>query len=228
MAHPLPVPPQAIIFDLDGTLADTEAAWTRAKTEVAASVGLQIPADVVESYMGQSVISFLRGEMPDRAGEHDALAQEVGRLARVYLPQITRPMPGAVDLVRQLQALGMPMAICSSSGPDLIDNALNRLGIGDAIAIRVSGFVLPRGKPDPMPYLEALRQLSVPPEVALAFEDSPTGVRAAVGAGIATVGLGHHLGAMAPACARRLPDLSHAADLIGLSRAARAVADPPV
>lgn len=224
MLCPIPAPPQAIIFDLDGTLADTEAAWSRAKTEVADSVGLQITADRVDAYMGRSVMDFLRGELPDQAADHVVLAQEVGRLARVYLPQITQPMPGAVDLVRRLQAVGVPMAVCSSSGPDLIDNALDRLGISDAFEIKVSGFVLPRGKPDPMPYREALRQLSCGPAAALAFEDSPTGVRSATGAGIATIGLGEHLGDMAVACAHLIPDLSHAWAVIGLDHADRALA----
>lgn len=226
MPQSIPQPPQALIFDLDGTLADTEAAWSRAKSEVGASVGVQIASDRVDSYMGQSVMSFLRGELPDQAAQHDDLAQDVGRLARAYLPQVTRAMPGAVALVRQVQALGLPMAVCSSSAPDLIDSALERIGLSDAIDIRVSGFALPRGKPDPMPYVETLRLLACPAERALAFEDSPTGVRSATGAGIGTIGLGDQLGEMAAACAICLPDLSHARDLIGSAHRARAMADP--
>ena len=207
MPQPIPILPQAVIFDLDGTLADTEAAWSRAKAEVVASVGTPLSAERVDSYAGQSVADFLRGELPDRSADHEGLGKEVGRLARIYLPQITRPMPGAVELVRRLQAISMPMAVCSSSAPDLIDSALHRIGIEDAIGVRVSGFVLERGKPDPMPYVEALRRLSCAPDVALAFEDSPTGVRSATGAGIATVGLGDQLGDMGAACSALIPDL---------------------
>jgi len=215
----IPNPPAAFIFDLDGTLADTEPAWIRAKSEVAQSEGASVSDPLLDSFTGRRILDFLEHVLPDHAPDcRAALVREVARRARLYLPEVTRPMPGAIAFVRHLQGQGARLAVCSSSADDLIEQALGILGIADAFGPRVSGFGMPRSKPDPAPYLETLRQLNLPAEHVIAFEDSPAGITSATAAGIATIGLGAHAQPMAAHCVAVIPDLGQAYGLVGRAR----------
>lgn len=219
MTNRLPRAPAAFIFDLDGTLADTEPAWIRAKAEVAADQGKPVSNALLDSFTGLRILDFLDAVLPDHTPQaRTDLVREVARRARLYLPEVTRPMPGAVDYVRHLQGQGARLAVCSSSATDLIEQALGILGIADAFGPLVSGFGMPRSKPDPAPYLETLRQLDLPAIQVVAFEDSPAGITSATAAGIATIGLGGHAQPMAASCHTVIADLSHAYDVIGLPR----------
>ncbi len=216
----LPNPPAAFIFDLDGTLADTEPAWIRAKSEVAEMEGAAVSEAVLSSFTGRRILDFLEEVLPSHAPDHRVdLVREVARRARLYLPEITRPMPGAIPFVRHLQGQGVRLAVCSSSATDLIEQALGILGIADAFGPLVSGFGMPRSKPDPAPYLETLRHLDLSADQVIAFEDSPAGITSASAAGIATIGLGTHAKPMASSCVAVIADLSHAYDLIGAVKA---------
>jgi HAD superfamily hydrolase (TIGR01509 family) len=221
MTQPIPHAPAALIFDLDGTLADTEPAWIRAKAEVAADQGAQVSDALLDSFTGYRILDFLEHVLPDHTPDHRVeLVREVARRARLYLPEITRPMPGAINFVRHAQGQGHRMAVCSSSATDLIEQALTKLAIRDPFEVLVSGFDMPRSKPDPAPYLETLRLLGIAADQTVAFEDSPAGITSATAAGIATIGLGPHAAPLADICAAHIADLGHAYDLIGQPRPA--------
>jgi HAD superfamily hydrolase (TIGR01509 family) len=118
--------------------------------------------------------------------ERRRLADEKEALYRRLTPRMT-PMPGLARLIGWAKARGVACALVTN-GPRLnVEHTLKVLGLTDSFDALVLGEDLPRAKPDPLPYLEALRRLGVAAEHAVAFEDSEPGVTAALAAGVFTV-----------------------------------------
>jgi len=122
----------------------------------------------------------------DRIDGLEAVAITGAVIAYVSAAFVADPAPitGAVSTVRALHAAGVPMAVASSSAASFIDAALDAMDLGAAFPVRVSALPLPAGKPDPSVYRLALDQLGLPATLALAVEDSPVGVFAAVNANL--------------------------------------------
>jgi HAD superfamily hydrolase (TIGR01509 family) len=156
----LPQPP--VVFDCDGVLLDTEAAWTRAETTLFARYG--------RSY-GPEEKRLLIG----------------GSLAATGEARGVEPMPGALRMVDELQ--GRPVAVASNSERRLVDLALDGSGLREAFGAVIAGDEVPNPKPAPDIYVEACRRLGVGPEDAVAIEDSPTGAAAARAAGLFVIGI---------------------------------------
>ena len=180
---------RAVIFDLDGTLVESEPIWAEAKRFVANASGIDVPEYVLSAFVGRSVADFVAEVIapPDESVvEQDiinrALARYEGNLAE---------MPGAAALVIQFSDLGYLTAICSSAPEHAIEKCIAFLGIGSRIDAVVSAEQLARGKPDKLPYVETLRRLGLPPENALAVEDAAAGLTSATAAGIKTICVGN-------------------------------------
>jgi HAD superfamily hydrolase (TIGR01509 family) len=182
----------AAIFDLDGTLVLSEPAWEEAKRRVMASLGLQVPQRVYDAFVGRSVGDFLDHVLgPDLStGQRADLADRVSAEADILLPRLRQPVPGAAQSVRRLADAGLRIALCSSAPRRHIHAALEQLGIAALVEVIVSGAELPRGKPDPLPYLETLRLLDLDATAAFAVEDALAGVRSAHAAGLFVIGIG--------------------------------------
>jgi len=176
---------KAAIFDLDGTLVLSEPAWEEAKRRVLARIGVKAAQSTYDAFVGRGLRGFLTEVLgPDLSDTRRAgLANQIGAEADILLPQVSQPVPGAANSVRRLVDAGLRLAVCSSSPRRHIDAALDQLGLTDCISTIVSGAELPRGKPDPLPYLETLRQMDLPPELAFAVEDALPGVLSARGGG---------------------------------------------
>lgn len=190
-----------VIFDLDGTLIDSEPSWARGF-----SIGLCQVLD--ERGHGSHVLHpedmarFRGGRVPDTVG---VLLAELGldsKLDESDTRQIVQavidwvsddvaanPMPisEAVEVAKALHQRGVPLAVASSSALPFIDAALEALGLRDAIPIRVSAIDLPRGKPDPLVYLLTLHEMRLPASKVVAIEDSKVGVESAIRAGLKCV-----------------------------------------
>lgn len=182
------VPPAAVLFDMDGTLVDSEKLWTVALHDYAAYRGGELSgatrAAMVGSNMNRSVWLLLADlGVPDGPEEVASAAKWVaGRVAELFERELPW-RPGAREALASVRAAGVPAALVTSTIRSLTEIALRTLG-RDSFDVTVCGDeVGGRTKPEPDPYLKASRLLGVAPEDCVAIEDSPTGVTSAVSAG---------------------------------------------
>ena len=182
--------PGAVVFDCDGLLVDTEPCWTVAETEVFARRGLGFGPEQKAMVIGRSVPAAARlmAEAFGEPGTAVAIGAELLGLVAEVVGSSAQPMPGAVELV-QAVAQRVPVAVASNSPRGLLDAALRRAGLTDAFPVSVAADEVAAAKPAPDLYLAACTALGVGPELSLAFEDSLTGLRSAVAAGLRTVGV---------------------------------------
>ena len=199
---------EAVVFDLDGVIIDSEESWEEVRRTYAAEHGRQFLPDSQERMMGMSTGEWSRhlavdvgiGVPPEQVAS-DVLDRMAVRY-RTALPLV----PGAVDAVRRLAAR-FPLALASSSARILIDKVLEGAGLTDAFRVTLSTEEVPRGKPFPDIYLEAAKRLGFPPSVCAAVEDSSNGLRSAAAAGMTVIAVPN--GAYPPA-----PDALAAAALV--------------
>jgi HAD superfamily hydrolase (TIGR01509 family) len=183
---PRPAPTiDAVVFDLDGVLIDSEHVWDEARRELAAERGGRWTETASRDMMGMSSLEWSR-YMHDVIGVPDPpeeiSTEVVRRLEEIY----RRDLPlvdGAVDAVERLAAR-WPLGLASSSNRELIDLVLDLSGLARYFRATVSSEEVGRGKPEPGVYLEAARRLDVAPERCAAVEDSEAGIRSAKAAGM--------------------------------------------
>lgn len=194
-----------MLFDLDGTLVDSEPHWWQATVSVARTLGVELgPADTPH-VLGRTVedtaahlLSAHRSAQAAEPGSHPATrrsaqpntpgSHSTTDLIRLLTESFARRVeqgveliPGATDLLRELGAARLPTALVSASPRSIVDLVLPRLGHRFAHVVAAEDTT--RGKPYPDPYLEAARRLGAYPGRCVAIEDSPTGVTAATSAG---------------------------------------------
>lgn len=182
--------PDAVIFDLDGVLIDSEALWNQAKVALVREAGGRWIEDAQTAMLGMSAPEW-------SAYMHEVLAvpltpeeinrQVVARMTELYRARLPL-LPGAVRVVRELGEL-WPLGLASSSNRELIDLVLDLAGIQSAFSVTVSSEEVGRGKPAPDVYLEAARRLRVEPSACVAIEDSSNGLRAGAAAGMALIAI---------------------------------------
>ncbi|GGP09093.1 HAD family phosphatase [Nonomuraea glycinis] len=179
---------EAVFFDMDGLLVDTEKVWLEVETEVMAELGgqwtLEHQTHLVGGSMERTVDYMLTVSGSSVAPERVRDSMITGMVSR--LAGGVQVMPGAGELLDALRDEGVPVALVTSSLPDIADAVLKSVGRDRFDAIVTAGDVL-RPKPDPEPYLTAARLLGVRPVRSVVLEDSPTGVAAATAAGCAVV-----------------------------------------
>ena len=177
--------PTAVVFDCDGLLVDTEPCWTVAETEVYARRGLTFGPAEKEFLLGRSIeaVGEELAKTFDEPGQAAAIGAELQLLTAEVIAAEAEPMPGAHELV-ELIAARVPVAVASNSSRHLLRTALQRGGFGDAFSVSVAGDEVERPKPAPDIYLLACERLGAKPQNSLAFEDSATGARSALGAGL--------------------------------------------
>ena len=178
----------AVVFDLDGVLLDSEAAWVGVKKEFTEETGGHWKEEAQWDMLGMSSIEWSR-YMHDELGvplPPEQISSEVAdRLAQQYRERLPL-LPGAVEAVRSL-ARHWPLGLATSSNRNVIDLVLEKAGLADAFAATVSSEEVERGKPAPDVYLETARRLSVEPAECVAVEDSTNGIRSAHAAEMAVI-----------------------------------------
>ncbi len=178
----------AIVFDLDGVIVDSEERWDAARRAVVAAAGRSWTDEATRAMQGMSAPeweAYLHDELgvpapPDEIGREVVAAMERGYRADLPL------LPGAVEAVQRL-AGRWRLGVASSANRVLIELVLELAGLADRFAAIVSSEEVARGKPAPDVYREAARRLDVDPARCVAIEDSSNGIRSAAAAGMAVV-----------------------------------------
>ena len=177
-----------VVFDLDGLLLDSEQVWDAAREELVRERGGRWHQNAQRDMMGMSSPEwsrYLHDELGLREPPEEINREVVRRLEAIYRERLP-VLPGAREAVERISA-HWPLALASSSNRELIDLALELLGIAPLFEATVSSEEVPRGKPAPDVYLEATRRLGVEPTRAVAIEDSHNGILAAKAAGLRAV-----------------------------------------
>ena len=182
-------PIEAVVFDMDGVLVDTEQLWDEVREELTGEWGGRYTPEAQEAMMGMSSHEWSR-YLHDVVGLREPPDVINGEVVRRMLARYEVDLPviaGAVEAVRRLASAGYHLAVASSSNRELIDTVLRRLELTALFEITVSSEEVARGKPAPDVYLEAARRLGVEPGRCAAVEDSATGIRAAHLAGMRVI-----------------------------------------
>ena len=180
----------AVVFDLDGVIVDSEHVWDEARQQLAEERGGRWHEQASRDMMGMSSPEWSR-YMHDviglRESPEEINAEVVRRLQAVYRKGVPL-IPGAVEAVKRLAA-GWPLGLASSSNREVIDFVLEASGLAHSFAATVSSEEVSRGKPAPDVYLEAARRLDVEPVRCAAVEDSENGISSAKAAGMRTIAI---------------------------------------
>lgn len=181
---------EAVVFDLDGVLLDSEQVWDEVREELVKERGGRWHEQAQTEMMGMSSVEWSR-YMHDELGlpepPEEISAAVVQRLDEVYRKQLPL-IDGAREAVERLAAR-WPLGLASSSNREVIDLVLDLSGLARYFRVTVSSEEVPRGKPAPDVYLEAARGLGVPPERCAAVEDSHNGIRSAKAAGMRVIAI---------------------------------------
>jgi len=185
----------AVLFDMDGLLVDSEPLWTVAEVELATSLGGEFSVDLKAAIVGTrlDVAVPIILEWYDVAATpqavSDAMAFLLDRMVELYHSELPL-MPGALELIDGVRDLGVPTALVSSSYRVLVDAALDEIG-RDRFDVTLAGDEVSDGKPSPVPYLAACKSLGAEPRRCVIVEDAMSGVTSGEAAGATVVVVPH-------------------------------------
>ncbi|GAB1691369.1 HAD family hydrolase [Krasilnikovia sp. M28-CT-15] len=178
-----------MLFDMDGTLVDSEKVWDVALIELARRAGGELSRAARQAMVGTTMtrtMQLLRDDLGQPGRDEAAdVAWLTGRVFELFTQGLVW-RPGAFELLRAVRAAGLPTALVTSTGRRLVEVALDTLGRANFDVV-VCGDEVARPKPDPEPYRTAARLLGVPIAACVAVEDSPAGVASALASGAAVL-----------------------------------------
>ena len=179
---------QAVTFDMDGLLVDSEPLWFEAETVIMTRMGSPWgPAD--QQHLIGGSLARSTAYMQSKAAQ-PVPREVIGQWLTTGMADLVRErgvqvMPGALDLLAEVAEAGLPHALVTSAEPEIVAATLDSIGV--RFPVTVCAADVARGKPDPEPYLQAAARLGVAPGRSVALEDSPTGIRSAHAAGLTVV-----------------------------------------
>ncbi len=182
---------KAVLFDLDGTLANTDPIHFQVWQTLLAPHGMTVDQKFYDRHIsGRLNPDIVRDLLPQLSTAEGAAfsADKEAQFRTMAANQLQR-MPGLSDFLHHIQQQDYPTALVTNAPRSNAEFMLQTLALEGVFHPVIIADDLPKGKPDPLPYQTALNQLGLQPDEALVFEDSPTGVRAATAAGIPTIGV---------------------------------------
>lgn len=181
---------KAILFDLDGTLANTDFLHYQTWQEILRDYGLEIDRTFyqarISGRLNPIIVQDLLPQLSFEAGQK--LAEDKEKRFREIALSLT-PLAGLLDLLAWIETQGLQKAVVTNAPRENVNFMLKVLKLADTFDTVVLGEDATAGKPDPACYKLALSQLNISAKEAIAFEDSPSGIRSSVGAGIYTIGV---------------------------------------
>jgi HAD superfamily hydrolase (TIGR01509 family) len=199
----------AVLWDLDGTLIDTEPVWMAGERALASAHGAEWTDADGLAQVGNALL--VTGEyMRARIGSPMTADEIVDRLVTHVASSLTERAPwrpGALDLIKAFRAAGIPQALVTMSYAAIADAVARHLPPDAPFDVVITGDVVTHGKPHPEPYLTAARKLGVDPAQCLAIEDSPTGAASANAAGCRVLAVPHFVDVPAAENRRSHPTL---------------------
>ncbi|WP_315918486.1 HAD family phosphatase [Mesorhizobium sp. SP-1A] len=180
--------PQAVFWDMDGTLVDSEPLHDAALVSAMKSVGLSPPDDLHQRVLGQTA-AHVYAMMRDEFGLSLPFEEWIALKYNFYLTNVggLQPRPGAIEIYKELRARGVPQAVVSNSDRLIVDANLRTVGLAHAGMKTVSRNDVREGKPHAEPFLRAAWLAGVDPGHAVAVDDSVTGALAGLAAGMRTL-----------------------------------------
>jgi HAD superfamily hydrolase (TIGR01509 family) len=177
---------EAVLFDMDGVIVDSEPLWTEAEIQFLARRSLAYAPELKAVLMGRDsreAVGILIEHYSLRESVDDVVAERNELVAGLF-DTLLRPIPYALNLVKSVRNSGVKTSLVSSSPKRLIDLVLVKFSAAELFDLALSGDQVARGKPAPDIYLHAAEKLGVRPECCLVIEDAPHGVSAAKCAGM--------------------------------------------
>ncbi|MBB5336137.1 HAD superfamily hydrolase (TIGR01509 family) [Pectinatus brassicae] len=178
---------KAVIFDMDGVIVDSEAFHIKIKMQTLQEYGIEAQAKDCVPYAGRSSKAFFT-DFVKKSKKNIAIEEIVARkhtLTTEYIQsgKEIKPVAGAIELIKELYAHKIPLALASSSVRTNIETFLKKFGVYECFSVVLSGAELPESKPNPAIYLQAAEKLGFKPEDCAVIEDAHAGVVAAKRAG---------------------------------------------
>jgi sugar-phosphatase len=181
---------QAVIFDMDGVLVDSEPLWRSAERQTFAEVGIELTDSDCERTMGMrtdEVIQFWYRQSPWDGPSPDEIEARLEERMQELIAERATAMAGVERSIAMAREENLVLGLATSSTPILIDAVLTKLGMTDVFTVTHSAVDEELGKPDPAVFLTTARLLGVEPAECVAIEDSVAGVRSAKAAGMRVI-----------------------------------------
>ena len=190
MTDAITQPIQAVIFDMDGVLVDSEFLHTKAEKKTLAPYGIELSIEEINNYMGMGVKMMLKSliekyQLPITGETLFRIHEE--NLSDLFQEEL-EIMPGAIKIINHLKNRKIKLALASSSSPALIDLVLKIIHLESAFDVVISGEEVANGKPFPDIFRKTAELLNVQPNRCVVIEDSKNGVAAAKSAGMICIG----------------------------------------
>jgi HAD superfamily hydrolase (TIGR01509 family) len=181
---------RVLLFDLDGTLAETDSLHLPTWVDTLEPYGVEVDEELYrDSISGRSTGEIVRELLPDLTAEQGKSIGDAKEASFRERASELEPLPGLVDFVERGKKRGMRIALVTNAPEENVEAILLALQLRDYFDEVVLADEVEAVKPHPAPYRAALQKMGVPAEEALAFEDSVSGISSSVAAGIPTVGI---------------------------------------
>ena len=181
---------KALLFDLDGTLAETDSLHLPTWVDVLLPFGIEVDEEFYrERISGRSNSKIVEDLLPDLSTEEGRKLADAKEASFRERAHELEPLPGLLDFMEEARNRGLSLGLVTNAPVENVEAILPALALGEFFDEVVLSDEVGPVKPDPAPYRAALEKLGVAPEEALAFEDSTSGIASSVAAGIPTVGI---------------------------------------